>query len=170
MNDTFLGLGSNVGMREQNLLSAVSLLRKRFEILDISSIYSTAPVGYTDQNDFLNMVIRADTRSTEPLILLRYVKAAEEELGRKKTFRWGPRLIDIDILYKEGIRCNTEALTIPHRELFRRNFVLIPLSEITDHLVIDGEKIFIRQYVNSDTGGEVTLYKSKDEIVIDGQR
>ena len=103
MKDTFLGLGSNVGEREHNILRAVSLLKKRFEILGFSSLYNTAPVGYLDQDDFLNMVIWANTRHLQPLELLEHVKAVEKELGRKETFRWGPRMIDIDILYKEGI-------------------------------------------------------------------
>jgi len=168
MKDTFLGLGSNVGEREHNILRAVSLLKKRFEILGFSSLYNTAPVGYLDQDDFLNMVIWANTRHLQPLELLEHVKAVEKELGRKETFRWGPRMIDIDILYKEGISFETEALTVPHRELLKRNFVLVPLSEITDHLIINEKKVFIDNRIDSGTRQDVTLYKARQEITIDG--
>jgi 2-amino-4-hydroxy-6-hydroxymethyldihydropteridine diphosphokinase len=170
MKDTFLGLGSNIGKREQNILRALSLLHKRFEILDISSLYSTIPVGYPDQDDFLNMVIKADTTALSPLELLAYVKSVEKELGREETFRWGPRVIDIDILYKEGKSFKTEALTIPHREMFTRNFVLVPLSEITDYLIIKKKKVFITDYMERKSVGDVTLYKSREEMLKDGQQ
>ncbi len=77
-------------------------------------------------------------------------------------------MIDIDILYKEGISFETEALTVPHRELLKRNFVLVPLSEITDHLIINEKKVFIDNRIDSGTRQDVTLYKARQEITIDG--
>ena len=167
MKDTFLALGSNVGDREKQILRAVSLLKERFGTIDISSLYNTAPVGYTDQDDFLNMVVKTDTRDLKPLDLLEYVKKIEVNLGRKKTFRWGPRAIDIDILYKEGISVDTERLTIPHREMFIRNFVLVPLAEITEYLVVNKKKVLIRDRIDPDAGGGVILYRTREDIFID---
>jgi 2-amino-4-hydroxy-6-hydroxymethyldihydropteridine diphosphokinase len=168
MKDTFLGLGSNIGEREKHILFALSILQKRFEILDFSSLYNTTPVGYLNQDDFLNMVVKANTEALAPLELLTYIKSIEQQLGRKGTFRWGPRIIDIDILYKEGISFETDALTIPHRELLKRNFVLIPLLEIADHLIINGKKVSILDHVDRNRAGDVTLYKAKEELLIDG--
>jgi 2-amino-4-hydroxy-6-hydroxymethyldihydropteridine diphosphokinase len=170
MTDTFLALGSNVGEREKHILHAVSLLKDRFGTVEISSLYNTTPVGYTDQEDFLNMVVKTDTREMTPLELLEYIKKIEVTLGRKKSFRWGPREIDIDILYKEGTRVDTETLTIPHREMFNRNFVLVPLAEITEYLVMNEEKVFIRERINSDAGRDVILYRAREEIFIDGKQ
>ena len=90
------------------------------------------------------------------------------EIGRKKTFHWGPRVIDIDILYIEGTDVLTESLIIPHKEILNRNFVLTPLSELTDFIIIDGEKILLEEFLNYKFlyDSTVRLYKSKEELTL----
>ncbi|MBA7686460.1 hypothetical protein ES703_94907 [subsurface metagenome] len=89
-------------------------------------------------------------------------------MGRKKIFRWGPRSIDIDILYIDGIKIESENLFIPHKELLKRNFVLIPLSEIAEYITVDTKPIFIKEFTNynSVSTDSVILYKSKEDIVL----
>ncbi len=168
MKTTFLGLGSNLGDREKNLLRAISLIEKRFTIIDYSSLYNTSPVGYKDQRDFLNMVIKTDSEQVAPFELLNFLKSIEKEMGRKKTFRFGPRLIDIDILYKEGVHIESDVISIPHKELFKRNFVLIPLSELTEYLIVDSEKLILKDFIKKDIANKVILYKHKEEIKLNG--
>ncbi|KPJ87009.1 MAG: hypothetical protein AMS17_09880 [Spirochaetes bacterium DG_61] len=168
MSITYLGLGSNQGDRERNLRAALSLINARFMVLDYSSIYHTSPVGYKEQPHFLNMVVKIDSGQTTPTEMLYFVKKTESDLGRTKTFHWGPRKIDIDILYMEDIRVESEDLTIPHKELFRRDFVLVPLSEITDSLKINNNTFRVKDFVKSksDLSTGVTIYKTKEDIVL----
>lgn len=99
-----------------------------------SSLYRTDPVGVTSQPEFLNLAIEGET-ALDPVELLRAVKRVERDIGRRPTFRWGPRVVDIDILLYDGLVLETSELTIPHREMMRRAFVLIPLAEISPDLV-----------------------------------
>lgn len=127
--EVYLSIGSNLGDREGNLRTALRLLGERFQIIAVSSIYGTMPVGVTDQPEFLNQAVVART-DLDPAGLLAFVKEVEREVGRRPTYRWGPRVVDIDIvLYGEDV-VDTPDLTIPHREMHRRAFVLIPLAEI----------------------------------------
>ncbi len=179
MSIAYLGLGSNLEDREKNLITALSLIANYCNILDISSIFETCPVGYTDQPDFLNMVIKIDTNRLSPCGLLDNMQAVEKMTGRKPTFHWGPRIIDIDILYIQGITVESPSLTIPHRELLNREFMLIPLAELTDSLPIQGEEVNLKQRIaylilnqdgQNDTGmkraagNRVARYKSREEI------
>jgi 2-amino-4-hydroxy-6-hydroxymethyldihydropteridine diphosphokinase len=165
MNKTYLGLGSNLGDRERNLLRAAAEVSARFALLDHSSIYETRPVGYTDQPDFLNMVIAAGTGECPPGELLGFVKSIERKLGREETFRWGPRVIDIDILYMEGVEIHTPELAVPHRELLNRNFVLAPLSELTDSIVVGGGKVELAAHLRENDGDDrVHLYRSREDL------
>lgn len=170
MKNTFLGLGSNVGNREDNLLKSILFLKRKFSITNHSSLYFSSPVGYSDQPDFLNMVIEIDSKGIDPFELLEYLKRTEGEIGRKETFHWGPRLIDIDILYIEGVQIASRYLTIPHKELLKRNFVLIPLFELTETLIINRKKILLTELINTneESGHSVNLYKHKSEIKLDG--
>jgi 2-amino-4-hydroxy-6-hydroxymethyldihydropteridine diphosphokinase len=163
---TFLGLGSNVGDREHNIGKALDAIKERYEILGYSSLYETEPVGYEDQPCFLNMVVRIETGSSSPEELLRFVKSAEREIGRAESFRWGPRSIDIDILLIDGVTRESDELSIPHRELLNRNFVLVPLSELQGKVSVTGEEIVIgdRIAANAAKGQRVSLFKKKEEI------
>ncbi len=139
MVKVFLGLGTNVGDREENLRQAVQRLEAEglMRIDRLSSIYETAPVGYTDQADLLNIVLSAWTE-LQPQALLRELKAAEQALGREPGIRWGPRRIDLDILLYGEEAVETPELVIPHPRLAERGFVLIPLAEIAPDLALPG--------------------------------
>ena len=127
----FLSLGSNVGDRIKNLKRAIELLKERnVEIIKSSSIYYTQPVDYLNQRWFYNLAIEVITE-LKPLQLLKSIKVIEKEMGRKCYVEKGPRIIDIDILLAENMVVNTSKLTIPHPRMHLRNFVLIPLAEIS---------------------------------------
>ena len=113
-------------------------------------------------------MIKIDSEGTSPFELLGFVKSIEVKMGRKKTFRWGPRLIDIDILYIEGTDVLTENLIIPHNEMLNRNFVLTPLSELIDFILINGEKIFLKEFVNNKFSYDnaIKVYKSNEELTL----
>ena len=164
MKKTFLGLGSNVGDRENNIVSALQHLSNKLKIIDFSSLYDTIPIGYSNQKNFLNMVVETDTETFTPHELLSFVKNIEINMGRKQTFQWGPRIIDIDILYIEGLHIDSGDLVIPHRELLNRNFVLVPLSELTEHLCIGKKNLLIKKMIHSDQIDQVKLHKPKEEI------
>lgn len=130
----YLGLGSNMGDRRDNLDKALDLLSYRINILEVSSIYDTEPVDNVNQPRFLNLVCKVTTR-LEPIGLLTLLKGIESKLGRKQTGPNTPRPIDIDILFFGELVMNTEKLTIPHPRLIERAFVLVPLADIAPDLV-----------------------------------
>ncbi len=132
-HDIYLSLGSNLGDRLVNLQHAISALPPKVQPGLKSSVYETLPWGYTDQPTFLNQVIKADT-ALDPLDLLEYLKQTEVHLGRQETFRFGPRLIDMDILFYDDLVMDTPILTIPHPRITERAFVLVPLAEIAPAL------------------------------------
>jgi 2-amino-4-hydroxy-6-hydroxymethyldihydropteridine diphosphokinase len=133
----FLSLGSNLGDRLANLRDARRRLERKVRIDKVSSVYDTDPVGYEDQPPFLDAVVQGWT-DLEPMPLLDFVKDIEEEMGRVPTLHWGPRLIDIDILTYGRHRIETLHLIVPHPEMRKRAFVLVPLAEIAPHFIIPG--------------------------------
>ncbi len=126
----YLGLGSNLGDRDAALRAAVTRLRAVVAVSRVSSVYDTAPLLVTDQPRFHNAVL-AGTTALSPLELLRAAKAIERDLGRVPGPRYGPRAIDIDLLFYDGLILRGEELTLPHPRIAERAFVLAPLSEIT---------------------------------------
>lgn len=124
-----LGLGSNVGDRLQNLQSAVDKLSKIGEIIKVSKVYETEPWGKTDQPAFLNACVKIEC-NLNPEDLLNKLKQIEKKIGRVERERWGPREIDIDILFYDDIVIESQRLTIPHPLLHERAFVLVPLNDI----------------------------------------
>jgi 2-amino-4-hydroxy-6-hydroxymethyldihydropteridine diphosphokinase len=130
----YLSLGSNLGDRFANLQAAIHELPPDVNPLIQSSVYETSPWGYTDQPQFLNQVIQADT-DLDPDELLAFLKKLETSLGRQESFRFGPRLIDLDILFYDRLIMNTSQLTIPHPRIAERAFVLVPLAEIAPDLL-----------------------------------
>ncbi|WP_010094824.1 2-amino-4-hydroxy-6-hydroxymethyldihydropteridine diphosphokinase [Ornithinibacillus scapharcae] len=134
MNKAYLALGTNIDPRQSYLSRAMELLEnEKITILKKSSIYETPPVGYTDQADFLNMVLEVQTvLSSEGL--LNTCQTIEKELGRERLIRFGPRTIDLDILVYNDENKKTERLTIPHPRMHERGFVLVPLHEIAPNL------------------------------------
>lgn len=127
----YLGIGSNLGDRRKNIRKALIYLKKTkgIKVVKISSIYETKPVGGPPQNKFLNAAIKIKT-TLEPLKLLKTLKRIEKELGRKKTLRFGPRIIDLDILLYADKVIDRKDLKIPHPKMFKRKFVLMPLIEL----------------------------------------
>jgi len=131
----YLGLGSNLGEREENLRQALTLLSLKVNLDEVSSIYETEPVGYKEQPLFLNLVCRITTNLPSEE-LFRLAKDIETRMGRVPSEQRNlPRLIDIDILFYEDKIMETQNLTIPHPRLKDRAFVLIPLAEIAPDLV-----------------------------------
>jgi 2-amino-4-hydroxy-6-hydroxymethyldihydropteridine diphosphokinase len=125
----YLALGTNLGDRRANLRAAVAGLTPEVCGLAESKTYETEAWGVEDQPRFLNMALKAETE-LGPTELLSYIKRLETQLGRTATYRWGPRLIDIDILLYDDLVLDTPELTIPHPGLLERAFVLVPLEEI----------------------------------------
>jgi 2-amino-4-hydroxy-6-hydroxymethyldihydropteridine diphosphokinase len=137
-----LGFGSNVGDPAANVTRALHEVEARHIawITARSSLWRTAPWGYTAQEEFANLCALAETRLS-PAELLAALKTLETDLGRTANVRWGPRVIDIDILFYDDLTSGDADLTLPHRELFRRAFVLVPLAEIAPDLMIGGRRV-----------------------------
>lgn len=130
-----IGIGSNLGDRKENCLNALNFLSARGVVIKRkSSLYETEPWGIKDQPKFLNMAIEGET-VLEPLQLMRTLKSIEAEMGRKEAHRWGPRVIDLDILLYEDMVTECPELTIPHPLMHEREFVLRPLAEIAPEKV-----------------------------------
>ena len=142
MPEVGFGLGGNVGDPAEAIRSAVAALQARgiAKMEQVSSLYRTAPWGGVPQPDYANACAVGTTELT-PLDLLDAVKTLERDLGRVDTVRWGPRVIDIDILYYGDLAMQDERLVIPHRDLLRRAFVLIPLAEIAPDRLIGGRRV-----------------------------
>ncbi len=129
LDSIFLSLGTNVGDKNKNLSDAINLLSEFGKILAISSVYKTEPVLYEDQDDFLNIVIEYEYQETAQS-LLQIIKNIETQMGRKKIIRYGPRIIDIDIIFFKGEEIRQKDLSIPHYDWHNRLFVLQPLYEL----------------------------------------
>lgn len=126
----YISIGSNLGNRQRNCLRAIELLEKRGIIVKKkSSMYETEPWGVKDQPQFINMALEVET-GLEPHELLRTLKDVEREVGREVTFKWGPRIIDLDILLFNDLFLREDNLQIPHPLMHKRDFVLKPLCEI----------------------------------------
>ena len=129
--EAVIGFGGNMGDREEILKSAVRMISDdpAIELIKCSSLYETEPVGYEDQDDFLNGCLLIRTYLT-PVELLHKLQAVENELHRVRTIKNGPRTVDLDLLLMTGVRLDTDELTIPHPRMYERAFVLVPLKEI----------------------------------------
>lgn len=129
MSTVYLGLGTNLGDRVDNLRQAIRGLGEKMNVIWRSPVYETEAWGVEDQPDFLNMCI-GGFADLSPQELLHFVKALERRLGRVPSVRWGPRLIDIDILFYNHLVLNTPSLSIPHVGIAQRASVLVPLADI----------------------------------------
>jgi 2-amino-4-hydroxy-6-hydroxymethyldihydropteridine diphosphokinase len=132
----YIGIGSNIGDKVHHCENAISEILKVdcHQLLAKSSFFKTKPIGYSSQDWFVNGVIKIET-DLEALDLFRSLKAIETQIGRTETFRWGPRVIDLDILLFDEQEIQTEIIQIPHPFMQERQFVLIPLVEIDRSLV-----------------------------------
>ncbi len=145
MHTAHIGIGSNLGPREESCLNAIRLLSDRgITVRKQSSMYETEPWGVKDQPRFVNMAIEIATDKT-PLELLRSLKDIEKGLGRAETAKWGPRVIDLDILFYDDLVTDEQGLQIPHPHMHEREFVLRPLAEIAPDKVHPVLKKTIRE-------------------------
>lgn len=140
MAEAYLGLGANLGDPLAALAEARRLLSDHARIAAASSLYRTPPFGVVDQPDFVNQVLRLET-GLSPQALLDLCLAIERQMGRVRQRRWGPRLIDIDVLLYGDEAVDTPQLTLPHPGLSERAFVLVPLLEIAPDLAIGGRAL-----------------------------
>ncbi|MGB9711005.1 MAG: 2-amino-4-hydroxy-6-hydroxymethyldihydropteridine diphosphokinase [Thermodesulfovibrio sp.] len=135
MHRVFLSIGSNIGEKEKNCLQAIAILEQSGLIINKkSSIYITKPWGFKNQPDFANMAVEAFT-DFDPRELLQLIKKIEKQMGRKSTIKYGPRIIDIDIIFYDNLIYESENLNIPHPLMHKRYFVLKPLVEIAPDFV-----------------------------------
>ena len=131
----YLLLGANLNDRVQTLRRAADLIAERIgHVVRQSGLYKTAPWGVTDQPAFLNQVLAVET-TLEPEAVLIQTQGIEQELGRVRYEKWGARIIDVDILYYDGLVIHSETLTVPHPYLHQRRFTLVPLAEIAPDFV-----------------------------------
>ncbi len=163
MPEVYLALGANLGDREGNLREALKRIAVFVEIKRVSSIYETQPWGVKEQPWFLNLVC-AGTTLLSPVDLLRRVKKIENEMGRTEGIRFGPRPIDIDILFYDRVIELSPALTIPHPRLHERAFVLVPLAEIAPTFVHPRLRATVRTLLERlDSAEQVRLYRTTAE-------
>lgn len=134
MSTVYLALGANLGDRADNLRRALAALHADFSIESVSPVYETEPAHILDQPRFYNLALRA-AATLSPLDTLARLKALESELGRRPGIRFGPRLIDLDVLFYDDLILDTPELTLPHPRLHERAFVLVPLADIAPDLV-----------------------------------
>ncbi|MDA3838228.1 MAG: 2-amino-4-hydroxy-6-hydroxymethyldihydropteridine diphosphokinase [Candidatus Delongbacteria bacterium] len=160
-----LSLGSNIGNRQENLRKAIDGLNSAgLEILKISSIYETEPIGFKEQDKFYNIVLTAEY-SKDSLELLSEIHRIEKNLGRKREFENSPRTIDIDIITFNDQKVDTESLTIPHKEYMNRKFVLIPLAEIEPKFIFNSKRSIEETLSKCNDSSEVVkLTELNDEI------
>jgi len=165
----YLALGANLGNRRENLAKALDRLRLggKLRVSAVSGLYQTRPVGYANQPDFLNMVVKAETELA-PLPLLVALKQIEADLGREATFRNGPRPIDIDIIFYNDLIFEDEQLQIPHPRLRGRGFVLAPLTELAPGYLHPGYSLTVENLLHElDLEQEgVELYTAEPPLVI----
>jgi 2-amino-4-hydroxy-6-hydroxymethyldihydropteridine diphosphokinase len=136
MSIAYIGLGSNIGDKSDNIKRALEILDQfdGLKVVKASSYYETEPVGYEDQDWFVNAVAKIDTVLSPEQLLIAF-KKVEKLIGRKDRIRWGPREIDLDLLFYDQMLIDIPNLIVPHPRLHERAFVLVPLAEIAPDLV-----------------------------------
>ena len=159
----YLGVGTNIGDRMKNLQDSIDALNllPLTKVTDVSKVYETDPVGYDNQDDFLNIVVEVETE-LNPDNLLGACLGIESVLGRIRIIKNGPRIIDVDLLLYENETRNTKTLILPHPRMMERNFVLKPLMDLNfDNSIITREQV---ESVVTDDG--IRLFCSKDKLEI----
>ncbi len=145
----YLSLGSNIGEKIYYINQAISMINKidGTNITAISSIYNTPPIGYTEQDFFLNCAVEIMTTLT-PIQLLHQIQSIEKTLGRERTIKWGPRSIDIDIIFFDQLIINEPDIQIPHPHLQDRAFVMLPLNDINSEFLHPYYKKTVRELLS----------------------
>ncbi len=138
----YLSIGSNLANRKKNIKKAIFMLNgnSKIKVVKKSSIYESPAWGYTNQNMFYNAVVKIETK-LKPKKLLSACQTIEKKLRRVKKFKWGPRTIDIDILIYKRLKLYTKHLTIPHKYITQRMFVIVPLAEIDKNIRLNGQSL-----------------------------
>ena len=132
----FIAIGSNLGTPKENCIEAIDIISSNphIKITSKSSFYQTAPVGNTEQDWFINAVIKVSTQLNSDILLSALLKI-ESKMGRIRKEKWGPRIIDLDLLFYDNLVIKQKDLTLPHPEIQKRNFVLQPLNEIGENFI-----------------------------------
>jgi len=164
MNTAYLSLGSNLGNRFEMLQDAVRMLQEKpdLKVTQVSSVYETDPVGYTEQATFLNIVVEIQSYLSAEKILL-ICLGTEQTLGRIREFRWGPRCIDLDILLYNDENIESEKLTVPHPRMHERGFVLVPLIELVPQGIHPLTGVSFSEYAEGQKEG-VHVWKTIDGV------
>ncbi|HUC95702.1 MAG TPA: 2-amino-4-hydroxy-6-hydroxymethyldihydropteridine diphosphokinase [Candidatus Saccharimonadia bacterium] len=155
----YLALGSNVGDSNTYINESIQLLKNRLTDTKEAPRYTSKAVGYTDQADFINTAIRANT-NLSPKELLDFVKSVEEKVGRIKRFRWGPREIDVDIIFYDDQIINETGLHIPHARFSERDFVLKPLRDLAPNFVDPRSKQTVKALLDKLPPSELSIYRA----------
>lgn len=164
--EVYIALGTNLGNRIANLHHAVEIISSKIILMKLSAIYETAPWGILDQPAFLNQTLYGRTHLS-PQALLDFLKQSEIDLGRRPTVKYGPRLIDLDILFYDDLVLSSPRLTIPHPHLAERAFVLVPLADIAPdfvHPVIGKSVCQLMALVDCSGVSRIELVPSIDEM------
>ena len=153
MKKAYIGIGTNIGDRLGNIRSAIEALRHLpgTQVTKVSDIYETEPWGYTQQDNFLNACIEVET-VLSPKSLLGACLGIEAAFGRERPFKNSPRILDMDLLLYEGVTMGEGELTLPHPRIGERAFVLIPLKDVLETLIL-GDVDFNKSYENCDKNG-----------------
>jgi 2-amino-4-hydroxy-6-hydroxymethyldihydropteridine diphosphokinase len=154
----YIALGTNLGDRLENLQAAVQALAPEVRPVAVSPVYETPPWGYWDQPAFLNQALQAET-GLPPVELLGFLKRLENELGRRPSFHFGPRLIDLDILFYDDWILDSPGLVIPHPHLAERAFVLVPLADLAPDLRHPLLGLTVREMLAKVDTQEIHLYQ-----------
>lgn len=166
--EAYIALGSNIENRMEHLKSGVTGLMKHsgIKVVAVSSVYETAPVGYTNQASFLNMVVKIQTAYSSEHLL--DCLQAIEQAGRKREIVWGPRTLDLDILLYSNEVIHTDRLSVPHPRMFERAFVMVPLNELAPSLILPvaEEKVEIITIRLSDLK-DVKLFREQTTGILD---
>ena len=160
MKSAYIALGANLGNRLDNLKRSLKLLstKRGITVTAISAVYETEPVGGPGQEPFLNACAKVRTSLTPTILMLKMLDV-ENNMGRVREERWGPRLIDLDLLVYNRTRINSPLLELPHPRLVERDFVLIPLADIAPNLTIPGQEKTVREILaNRKSTGDVRLF------------
>ncbi len=141
MATVYVALGSNLDDPLAQLTQAVDSLKKFAKNLKVSPFYGSKPLGPQDQPDYVNAVVKFETE-LEPLVLLDALQAIENQQGRVRLRRWGERTLDLDILLYDNVQLQTERLTLPHYDMHNREFVIVPLYDLSPELILpDGTPV-----------------------------
>jgi 2-amino-4-hydroxy-6-hydroxymethyldihydropteridine diphosphokinase len=129
MPEYIIGLGSNLGNRQRNIEDAIKILEQTMKLIKVSSLYESEPMYLKDQPWFVNCVVKFESE-LDPIKILKFLQDTEREMGRTRSVRYGPRIIDLDILFSGSAIIQSDTLKVPHPKIRERRFVLEPLAEI----------------------------------------